>query len=145
MEDKGIQKHCDMRYRISGKIPNHANTHIYFVIQCYYKFTELNESYETRGSDFMQAIEHRLYPVSDPVKNAMVELELFTMFFNIWSVIGVPKGDFEQIKELAVSMGLGLEKGINQMSPDFPVIDKGNVWTVTRVLKNCRLISKGSE
>lgn len=135
-----------MNYRVSGQIPNHVKTHIYFIIRCYFKFPELGESWETRGSDFMQAIEHRLYPVTNPAKNALVELEMFTMFFNIWSVIGVPKEDMKQIEELARGMGLGIEKGIPDvfsMGTEFPMKDNDNLWTITRDLKNCRLLNKG--
>ena len=143
MQTRGCISHCGMNYRISGKIPNHDKTHLYLIIRCYFKFPELNESYETRGSEFMQAIEHRLYPVNEPAKNDSIELELFTMYCSIWAVVGVPKEDLNKVRQLAGDMRLEMEKGVPSLfQNEFPMQDKDNLWFIRRDLKKCTLLNK---
>lgn len=132
-----------MKYRVSGLIPNNHETHVYFIIRCYFKFPELNLSFETHGSAFMQAIEHRLYPITNPKKNAQIELELFTMFLSVWAVVGVPKDDLEQVRQLARDMRLETQEGLPPVfGSDFPMADEGNLWTISRDLKKCTLLTK---
>lgn len=146
-----LQKDCvewaGMKYRVSGLVPNKKEEKVYFAIRCYFRFECIEKSFETRGSDFMQAIEHRLYPVHQPLLNDLVDLELFSMFSTIWSVVGVPKQDFNKIRQLAHDMRLDMYQGAPELftmcqERGFPMKDEGNLWTVTGDLKSCRLCSR---